>query len=43
MVKYVKSGTWNGILKKLKTYRFPALILLLGLGLMLVSSRGLGR
>ena len=38
MVKYVKSGTWNGILKKLKTYRFPALILLLGLGLMLVPS-----
>ena len=38
MVEYVKSGTWNGMLKKLKAYRFPALILLLGLGLMLLPS-----
>lgn len=40
MVEYVKKGTWTGILNKLKAYRFPALILALGLGLMLLPMGG---
>lgn len=42
MVEYVKSGTWTSVWNKLKAYRFPALILMLGLGLMLLPS-GLSR
>ena len=38
MVEYVKNGTWTGTLNKLKAYRFPALILALGLGLMLLPT-----
>lgn len=38
MVEYVKNGTWTRALNKIKAYRFPALILVLGLGLMLLPS-----
>lgn len=38
MVEYVKNGTWTQALNKLKRYRFPALILVLGLGLMLLPT-----
>ena len=38
MVEYVKNATWKELPEKLKRYRFPALILVLGLGLLLLPS-----
>lgn len=38
MVEYVKNTTWQTSLDKLKRYRFPALILALGLLLLLLPS-----
>lgn len=38
MVEYVKKGTWNIPFEKLKKYRYPALILALGLLLLLLPT-----
>ena len=41
MVKYVKNGAWKTPLMKLKKYRYPALILALGLLLLLIPTGGI--
>ena len=38
MVEYVKSGTMGAMMEKLKKYRYPALILALGVLLLLLST-----
>ena len=38
MVEYVKNGAWNTTMMKLKKYRYPALILALGLLLLLLPA-----
>lgn len=39
MVEYVKNGAWKGMAEKLKKYRYPALILALGLLLLLLPGK----